>query len=211
MILIGYAFVILIFLINLKFSNFKIKNSKINSIIFLNISKVSKFYLVFLFFNLFCFICLNLLRNKIKTESTVLNTDEFIDNLDKLNRNEKIFYFAYEEGKLFKEAPTGSFLYKLYYRKVIEEKKFSTNKNRDEKTNFETLKFLIKSDITSFFFFSNKNFLLVLLAFITINIKDELIKNLFAFLKSSYYFETLNSFYMRKNLIKNLKLKINER
>ena len=73
----------------------------------------SKVALIFLFFNLFLFILINLLTNFIKTEAVIVNTDEIIDSNKKLLSTPKILFINYLYFDTFSSLPKNSLLFKL--------------------------------------------------------------------------------------------------
>ena len=77
----------------------------------------SKIALIFLFFNFFLFILINLLTNFIKTDAVIVNTDELIDSNEKLLSTTKILLTTSYELKYLSTFPKSSLLFKFVTRK----------------------------------------------------------------------------------------------
>lgn len=77
----------------------------------------SKAGLVLTFFYFFVFFLSTLMINSLNTDKVIINTDNIIDDFDKLNRTNKILTFYEDQSQILVEAPEGSFLNRLYARK----------------------------------------------------------------------------------------------
>ena len=150
--------------------------------------------LIFVFFNLFLFILINLLTNFIKTDALIVNTDEIIDSNEKLLTTKKILLISDFDFLGFSFFPESSLLFKLVKRK-------KENNQYLLITDIEKLKEIIrKFESSSFFILNSKDKLFEYLLICAAFIKSSII-----FRQPTYYHETVYMYEMRKNLQNNKK------
>ena len=160
----------------------------------------SKISLIFLFFNLFLFILINLLTNFIKTEAVIVNTDELIYSNEKLLTTSKILYTTDWELDYLSAFPKKSLLFKFVTRKK-ENYQYVT-----KVSNYTKLREIIeKGESSSFFIYECKPGVLVYLITLA-----EYTKNSIIFMKPTSYHELEHVYWLRKNLEKNKKKFINQ-
>ena len=152
----------------------------------------SKIAIIFVFFNFFLLIFLNVVRNCIKTDKVVINTDEFIDSDNKLDETPKILTIIHNDEELFSKSPERTLMNRLYFKKLKNEKFFMTNKREGQ----EEFRELEKNGLANHFFLMPKTGLLITLASFTYS-EDQ-----FVFLKQKSYCERISVIYMRKDLDK---------
>ena len=160
----------------------------------------SKIALIFLFFNFFLFILINLLANFIKTEAVIVNTDELIDSNEKLLTTSKILLSFDWELRYLSTLPKNSLLFKFVTRKK-ENYQYVTPESNLTKIQ----KMIKKGESSSFFVFSTKPSVLMNLIVLAKYTKNPII-----FVKPTSYQEKTYVYYMRKNLEKNKKKFINQ-
>ena len=111
----------------------------------------SKIALIFLFFNLFLFILMNLLTNFIKTNAVIVNTDELIDSNEKLLNTPKVLFIYTSFFEKFSYLPKSSLLFKLA------EKLKENNQYLTEAYNWtKTLQIVYKGESSSLFFLMDR-------------------------------------------------------
>ena len=159
----------------------------------------SKIALIFLFFNFFLFILINLLTNFIQTEAVIVNTDQLIDSNEKLLSTPKILYATIFKFYYFSNSPKNSLLFKFFTRKK------ENNQCLTESNSTKILEIIKKGESSSLFFYKPRPFLLATLGFVA-----EYTKNPIIFVKPTSYHEIIWVYYMRKNLEKNKKKFINQ-
>ena len=160
----------------------------------------SKIALIFLFFNLFLFILINLLTNFIKTEAVIVNTDELIDSNEKLLTTSKILLTTDFKLDYLNTSPKKSLLFKFFNRKK-ENYQYVTPQSNWTKI----LKMIKKGESSSFFIFDNKPTVLFNLISFAMYTKNPII-----FMKPTSYHELKYVYCMRKNLEKKKKKFINQ-
>ena len=160
----------------------------------------SKIALIFLFFNLFLFILINLLTNFIKTGAVILNTDELIDSNEKLLTTSKILFMRMSDFRYSSTFPKKSLLFKFVTRKK-ENYQYVTPESNWTKI----WKMIKKGESSSFFVFSSKPSVLITLITLAMHTKNPII-----FVKLTSYHELKEVYYMRKKLEKNKKRFINQ-
>lgn len=206
---IGYFCLVLIVHMILKFVDHKFrkwKGFKINSIQFLSLSYDKqrflspKISLVRLFYSIFLFIILFLLSATIKTDKVVVDTEDFIDSERKFIEANKTMIYNEKELFLFEKAPKGSFFNNVYV------KRFKEKQNNIQIRNLSKLKNNFRA--YNYFVFGYLN--AVLGSFFTLYKYSEP-KSEFIFIKSTIYYENLNTVLMRKNLDLSRKRMINLR
>ena len=160
----------------------------------------SKIALIFLFFNFFLFILINLLTNFIKTDAVILNTDELIDSNEKLLSTSKILLTNEWELDYSSTFPKSSLLFKFVTRKKENYQYITFTSNLTK-----IIKIIKKGESSSFFIFSTKQTVLLYLLSFAI-----LTKNPIIFMKPTSYHEVIFVYNMRKNLEKDKKKFINQ-
>ena len=160
----------------------------------------SKIALIFLFFNLFLFILINLLTNFIKTGAVIVNTDELIDSNEKLLTTSKILFTTDFEFTHLSTFPKKSLLFKFVTRKK-ENYQYVTKKSNWTKIQ----KMIKKGESSSFFIYETKPKVLTILILLAMYKK-----NPFFFMKPTNYHEKIYVYYLRKNLEKNKKKFLNQ-
>lgn len=149
-----------------KYRSFKISKLFLNKLLFLDSNQLRQLSceiaLIFIFFSLFLFIVTNILSNLIKTNKVVVNTDEFIDSIEKLFTTKKSFTFQPEDLPYFNRTSKSSFLYKFYHKKIERENRFVS---LDDQTKFR--QFMMNNKLNSLFFFMKQSGMLIVLAFIS--------------------------------------------
>ena len=160
----------------------------------------SKIALIFLFFNLFLFILINLLTNFIKTEAVIVNTDELIDSNEKLLTTSKILLTRDERIRYLSTFSKNSLLFKLVARKKENYQYVTQESNRTKITEIVYI-----GESSSFFVFENKPTVLLYLITLAMYTKNPII-----FMKSNSYHELKYVYWLRKNLEKNKKKFINQ-
>ena len=160
----------------------------------------SKIALIFLFFNLFLFILINLLANFIKTEAVIVNTDELIDSNKKLLTTSKILLTWNWELYHLSTFSKNSLLFKLVARKKKDYQYVTPESNRTK-----IRKMVKKGESSSFFIFQSKPTVLMNLIIFAMHTKNPII-----FVKPTSYQEKIYVYYMRKKLEKNKKRFINQ-
>lgn len=206
LILIGFISFIFIYLFFISFKRINLRSAFFNFSTLTTlkfkpkISILSKLFLSYLIFsrNLFLWINLVFLSNDIKTDTSIVNTDEFINSVDQLLETPKILVFPFFLLQLFSKAPKNSFLSKLYYKKVLKQKFFKISPGSKKKL-------LSKYKMNDLFFFSRKE----VQQTIVLVFSDQLNQNNFFFMKPTIYYEAPATLYYRKNLKKSLKKQIN--
>ena len=158
----------------------------------------SKIALIFLFFNLFLFILINLLTNFIKTEAVIVNTDELIDSNEKLSSTSKILFTF--ELEYFSSFPKNSLIFK-----VVTKKKENYQYVTSESNNTKIFKIIKKGESSSFFIFDQKPTVLINLVLFA-----KFTKNPIIFMKPNRYNEIICVYYIKKKLEKNKKKFINQ-
>ena len=202
-ILLGYLMIKLSNLIFLKLSKQNnlsfVKTLKLTILRLLNLNQnaSSTFVLLFLSLNIFLFFTLTVLKGTINTESVVVDQTKLIDSTDKIMNNDKILVTYYNEKSLLSDAPSNSFLKKLYDKKAKENKIFIFQKN----LNVNDFKKFIDHGLATYLTISDYTSLLHFLSYISVYSTPDLI----SFLKSTNYYEKLSAFTMRRNLDKNKK------
>ena len=161
----------------------------------------SEIAIIFVFFNFFLLIFLNIVRNCIKTDKVVINTDEFIDSDNRLDETPKILTIIHNDEELFSKSPERTLMNRLYYKKLKNEKFFMTNKHEGD----EEFRELEKNGLANHFFLMTKTSLLVTLASLTYS------ENQFLFMKQKSYSERISVIYMRKDLDEIRKKFVHER
>lgn len=209
-ILIGYSCSIIISHMILKFADHKFKKwkeFKINSIQFLNLSfnkqrfLSSKVSLICFFYSIFLFIILFLLSTTIKTDKIVINTDEFVVSAKKIIEVNKTMIYLEKDSYLFEKAPNGSLFHKIYNKRFKE-----SNSSVGSQSLTKMNKQLRPSE---YFIFSTVLEILTFLVALFPYISDR--KNEFIFIKSTIYYEDLNTVVFLKNLEEDKKRMINFR
>ena len=160
----------------------------------------SKIALIFLFFNLFLFILINLLTNFIKTGAVIVNTNELIDSNEKLLTTSKILLTRDYEFRYLSTLPKNSLLFKFVTRKK-ENYQYVT----PESNNTKMWEIIKKGESSSFFIFDTKPTVLLFLITLAMYTKNPII-----FMKPTSYNELNYVYYIRKNLEKNKKKFINQ-
>ena len=160
----------------------------------------SKIALIFLFFNLFLFILINLLTNFIKTEAVIVNTDELIDSNKKLLTTSKILLTKDFGLWYLSTYPKKSLLFKFVTRK-IENYQYVTYRSNNTKI-WEITK---KGESSSFLIYESKPVVLIYLITLAMYTKNPII-----FMKPTSYHEFKYVYWLRKNLEKNKKKFINQ-
>lgn len=157
----------------------------------------SKIAFLFLFFNLFMFINVALLVNSMQTEKIIINTDSFIDSVEKLEKTPFIFAYFREEIQLFSKAPKNNFLFRLYRKKIIKENNFLELRGFSKSASINEVenKFLERGNLNSYFLFMRKFVITCVFASIS-----QYTHNQLAFIKPTSYYESLKVIHMRKNL-----------
>lgn len=149
----------------------------------------SKFGVLVLSFTLFLFFMRNFLGGCIKTEKTVLRTDELIDSRAKLLATEKTMIIHFDQIEVLAKAPDGSFLKRLYQKE-----RFPFTGEADE-TNWSLL---FSQPMDTYFVFSNDVHALFTLAALAPYANSF---GMFAFVQPEHsYFENMNAFYLRSSL-----------
>ena len=160
----------------------------------------SKIAFIFLFFNFFLFILINLLTNFIQTDAVILNTDELIDSNEKLLSTPKILLTRGFQLDYLNTFPKSSLLFKLVTRKKENYQYFTPQSNFTK-----IMKIVKKGESSSFFLFDSKSTVLLHLLMFA-----KLTKNPIVFMKPTSYHEVIYGYYMRKTLEKNKKKFINQ-
>lgn len=138
-------------------------------------------------------------------EKIVVNTDSFIDSFEKLAITPKTFFFFHLDEDIFKKLAKNTFLYRLYHKKVKEEKNyFRYYYNTDEARENEKIKFHSENDLESFFVLAKEDYLPTYTFFLIRFIRQ----NQFGFMNQQVYYENFGVNYYRKKLDKFLKSKI---
>ena len=142
-----------------------------------------KFKFVFCTLSCFLFFNLNLLRGLIKTSKIIVNTDEFIDSIDKLNKTTKTLI-------VFNDMKT-------VLNHVL-------NRKRDDivclngNTNFlEFYSMVLHGGLNSFVYFMEKVVFLIITNGFSFLIEPT---HHIRFIKSSSYYEAMRALIVRKNL-----------
>lgn len=197
-----------------KKTNFKFTLSNLFSLSALSYDDLStlpfKAPLISLFFawSLFLWMYLNFLSNEITTETVIVNTDEFIDSTQKLLKTPKTFLFFHLDEDVYKNAPKGSVLYELYFKKVKKQKNFFKYVfNGDEKSTAETKYFHAKNRLNSFFAIGRREYFFRYQIFLNQFINTE---KQFGYLNPQTFQEYQLVSFMRKNLDKTLKKRIHK-
>ena len=160
----------------------------------------SKIALIFLFFNLFLFILINLLTNFIKTGAVIVNTDELIDSNEKLLTTSKILFTTDDKIRYLSTFSKNSLLFKLVARKK-ENYQYVTKVSNMTKI-WEIIE---KGESSSFFIYETKPTVLGYLITLAMHTKNPII-----FVKPTSYQEGKYVYGLRKNLEKNKKKFINQ-
>ena len=160
----------------------------------------SKIALIFLFFNLFLFILINLLTNFIKTEAVIVNTDELIDSNEKLLTTSKILSTTDFGFWYLSTFPKNSVLFKLVARKKKDYQYVTPESNMTK-----IWEIIEKGESSSFFIFDTKPTVLINLIALAMHTKNPII-----FVNPTSYYEIKYVYRLRKNLEKNKKKFINQ-
>lgn len=208
-ILIAYLFVFLfVFIFSvINFNNqnkFKVLKSFLFNLIFSNYKPSflsSKISLILLGLNIYMFILTTIFRNLIKTDKVVVNTDEFIDSIDKLDKTSKILTFQSYDFDLFNHSSKIS-IFKSFNKRIEEGKFLKLSWNNQIIKNLA-----LKNDLSSLFFcMKNGQILLTLSIMAPLTKSDQ-----FFYMKSKAYYESIQVILIRKNLDDYKKKFINRR
>lgn len=175
---------------NRKFKKRKKLNLNVLETLLLNFKQLAclsfKIALVYLFFAFFRFINLSILGSNIKTESTIVKTDEFIDSVERLMNTKNSFLSHNYDSFIFSRAPNDSFL-KKFFDKKLKEKRYLKVREFD---------LVPVEKIQSYFLFTTEITVSFSLSTLTPRLGDDV----FIFLKQKIYYELLKVIYMRKDL-----------
>ena len=145
-----------------------------------------KLAVILLCFNWFVFLTLNFFGGTIRTESTLVNTDDIIDSADKLIGTRRVWVRHFDNEEKIRNAPERSLFAKLRKKKAIVIGE--PNRNQIEE--------LIKP-LSSHVYFDEA--VSVLFNFIVLEPHAQMM-NLVAFFKAANLYETLSVVFMRKSL-----------
>ena len=203
--LIGYLLIKLSALIFSKLSYHQslLKNLKLVLLRAFNINqRASIIGLLILSLNLFMFFSLTFLRGTIKTDSVIVNTTQLTDSSNKIINNDKTLVIVYYEEIVLSDAPSKSFLKKLYDKKKKENLIFVIRQG----FNANNLIKFINQGLTNYLIFADD----VTLIFLLSHFSNYSPPGLISFLKSANYYELLSVFTIRRNLDENKKKLINK-
>ena len=149
-------------------------------------AKLGVLVLSFVFFSV---LVRNFLGGSIKTEKTIIKTEELIDSPDKLLASKKVMVIFFDQLEMLAEAPDGSFLKQLYAKQRFI---FTGEASR---TNWDSL---FSTGLDSYFMFGSDVHSLFFLAAVAPNANSF---GQIAFVQPDYsYYENLNVFYLRRGL-----------
>lgn len=211
MIVVGYlCLIILVHLFFLYFSyRFRRwKKIKINAMQYLNLTLTEKRFLspkiafFYLFYSIFLFIILFLLTTSIKSDTVVINTDEFINSNAKFTETNATLVYNKLDNHLFINAPKGT----IFFDYDLKEAK---SRKRSRLLDQEFVKITNAINFDDYFFFGRSNQLLSSSAYLSkvFNPNNEY----FIFLTRTIYYENLNAVLMLKSLETSKKRMINFR
>lgn len=148
-----------------------------------------KLAVIGLFYSWFLFFSLNFLSGTIKTEGSLIKTDDLIDSLPRLISTRRVWVRFFDIDEKLQNAPKRSFLAKLSKKNALV---------LGNRVGFKELEEQItRKGINSFFFFESQNSVLFSMAYLA---PMAAAMDLVGFLNFGNYYETLNAFYIRKSL-----------
>lgn len=209
--MLSFGFILAFFtiILLLRFTNHRIK-IKIEKIILkpIGLNEIHLFSsqaaLIYVFFSLFFYIVQSILMSSIKTESVIVNTDEFINSISKLKETKKFMCIFHYQKFLLENSPKTSDMHQIYRRK-IEENKFV---EISPKIEFWSIMKKRRNKIHDYFIFSR---IYLLYSFLIQISRYTNFRNHFIFFNAKNYYEFYFSHYMKKNLDKNVKKVLNFR
>lgn len=149
----------------------------------------SKLGILALSFTFFLFFVRNFLGGSIKTEKTILRTNELIDSPAKLLASQKVMIIFFDQLEMLAKAPEGSFLKRLYAKQRF----LFTGESSGTDWNL-----LFRRGLDTFFIFASDVHALFTLAALAPNANSF---GMLAFVQpDTSYHENMNVFYLRRSL-----------
>ena len=152
--------------------------------------------LTFLFFNLFLFLILNLLSGNVKTEKSIVSTEEIVDSVFKLFKTQKVLVSNPEGLNLKAVPPKGSFLERLSGKETVTLR------------NWRDMAGMKEKGFDQYLLFMEQRAVHYVVSLLSENVKQV---GLVVFLKPTSYFERLAIYRMRRGLDERRKRFINSR
>lgn len=189
-ILIGYLLTVVSILIISKLSGHRLNFRRLVALKKNRLVVSSKLGFLFFGFNLFLFFNIEILANLIKTESVMIDTEPFIDSIDKLKRTHKILLYHSEDKEIFLGGPPNRFLSLLFKDKL--KNKEALEYSAMDKNFVETF----RKNGDNFFFIEHQLDIQWVLA----SFSEFKLTNRIVFMDPKSYFDSFMVIHLRKNL-----------